>query len=258
MTGPLIVLAVPTVFLGFLALVLLFLLAVATLQPFAAYAGAPLFAPGTVPEPLAPNRLRWNPPADLPTVEQTVTLDVVPLSPTTSTGSVVSLRNQSPITLFMATIGLAFFIEYLDTSVKTIDEVERSLQAPVLGVLPERADDRRLHEGGERCGEYERERGRGNSSPACPDRWGIGFITPDSRPGSERQAAADLGPVIVGRGKREGRIRHVEEDADAVVREREHALVVGLNPLERAGAECVLATQREQRLVELECRARNA
>ena len=32
---------------------------------------------------------------------------------------------------------LAFFIEYLDTSVKTIDDVERSLQAPVLGVIPQ-------------------------------------------------------------------------------------------------------------------------
>ena len=34
-------------------------------------------------------------------------------------------------------VGLAFFIEYLDTSVKTIDDVERSLQAPVLGVVPQ-------------------------------------------------------------------------------------------------------------------------
>ncbi len=34
-------------------------------------------------------------------------------------------------------IGLAFFIEYLDTSVKTIDDVERSFQAPVLGVIPQ-------------------------------------------------------------------------------------------------------------------------
>ncbi len=33
--------------------------------------------------------------------------------------------------------GLAFFIEYLDTSVKTIDDVERTLQAPVLGVIPQ-------------------------------------------------------------------------------------------------------------------------
>lgn len=34
-------------------------------------------------------------------------------------------------------VSLAFFIEYLDTSVKTIDEVERVFQAPVLGVIPQ-------------------------------------------------------------------------------------------------------------------------
>jgi uncharacterized protein involved in exopolysaccharide biosynthesis len=34
-------------------------------------------------------------------------------------------------------VGLAFFIEYLDTSVKTIDDVERSLQSPVLGIVPQ-------------------------------------------------------------------------------------------------------------------------
>ncbi|MEI8289938.1 MAG: polysaccharide biosynthesis tyrosine autokinase [Verrucomicrobiota bacterium] len=34
-------------------------------------------------------------------------------------------------------VGLAFFIEYLDTSVKTIDDVERMFQAPVLGVIPQ-------------------------------------------------------------------------------------------------------------------------
>ncbi|NBU08358.1 MAG: capsular biosynthesis protein [Proteobacteria bacterium] len=37
----------------------------------------------------------------------------------------------------MLGIGLAFFIEYLDTSVKTIDDVERALQAPVLAVIPQ-------------------------------------------------------------------------------------------------------------------------
>jgi capsular exopolysaccharide synthesis family protein len=40
---------------------------------------------------------------------------------------------------------LAYFIEYLDTSVKTVDEVERSMGIPVLGVIPQRvrplADD---------------------------------------------------------------------------------------------------------------------
>ena len=35
-------------------------------RPFVRYDGAKLFAPGTVKEPLAPNRLRWDPPADLP------------------------------------------------------------------------------------------------------------------------------------------------------------------------------------------------
>ena len=34
-------------------------------------------------------------------------------------------------------IGMAFFIEYLDTSVKTIDDVERAFQVPVLGVIPQ-------------------------------------------------------------------------------------------------------------------------
>jgi len=33
-------------------------------------------------------------------------------------------------------IGLAFFIEYLDTSVKTLDDVERYLKIPVLAVIP--------------------------------------------------------------------------------------------------------------------------
>ncbi len=33
--------------------------------------------------------------------------------------------------------GLAFFIEYLDTSVKTIDDIERTLQSPVIGVIPQ-------------------------------------------------------------------------------------------------------------------------
>ena len=35
-------------------------------RPFVAYDRAPLFAPGPVKAPLAPNRLRWDPPNDLP------------------------------------------------------------------------------------------------------------------------------------------------------------------------------------------------
>ncbi len=37
----------------------------------------------------------------------------------------------------IAGFGLAFFIEYLDTSVKTIDEVEAAVSAPVLSVIPQ-------------------------------------------------------------------------------------------------------------------------
>lgn len=37
-----------------------------------------------------------------------------------------------------AGITLAFFIEYLDTSVKTVDDVERYLELPVLGVIPQK------------------------------------------------------------------------------------------------------------------------
>jgi homogentisate 1,2-dioxygenase len=47
-------------------------------RPFTTYEGAKLFAPGTVKAPLAPNRLRWDPPSDLPEgadfVDGTVTM----------------------------------------------------------------------------------------------------------------------------------------------------------------------------------------
>jgi polysaccharide biosynthesis transport protein len=54
------------------------------------------------------------------------------------------VRPNKPVNIALGVIiglvvgmGLAFFIEYLDTSVKTIDDVERTLQAPVLGVIPQ-------------------------------------------------------------------------------------------------------------------------
>ncbi len=37
-----------------------------------------------------------------------------------------------------AGLGLAFFVEYLDTSVKTIDDVEKHMGVPVLGVIPQK------------------------------------------------------------------------------------------------------------------------
>lgn len=55
-----------------------------------------------------------------------------------------AVRPNKPLNIILGVIiglvvgvGLAFFIEYLDTSVKTIDDVERTLQAPVLGVIPQ-------------------------------------------------------------------------------------------------------------------------
>jgi homogentisate 1,2-dioxygenase len=55
--------------------------------PYARYTGAKVFAPGTVDEPLPPNRLRWNPPKDLP--EGTDFVD----------GMVTMLANRDPADL---------------------------------------------------------------------------------------------------------------------------------------------------------------
>ena len=58
--------------------------------------------------------------------------------------SAKAVRPNKPLNILLGIViglvvgvGLAFFIEYLDTSVKTIDDVERTLQAPVLGVIPQ-------------------------------------------------------------------------------------------------------------------------
>lgn len=58
--------------------------------------------------------------------------------------NLTAVKPNKPLTITLGVIvglivgiGLAFFIEYLDTSVKTIDDIERSLQAPVLGVIPQ-------------------------------------------------------------------------------------------------------------------------
>src|SRR6476620_893576 len=56
-------------------------------RPFTRYEGAPFFAPGTVKEPLAPNRLRWNAPDDLPEGEDFVD------------GMVTMLANRDPADL---------------------------------------------------------------------------------------------------------------------------------------------------------------
>jgi capsular exopolysaccharide synthesis family protein len=67
---------------------------------------------------------------------------VIVCNPARPVRSPISPKNMVIIPLgvvvgLIVGLGLAFFIEYLDTSVKTIDDVERSLQAPVLGVIPQ-------------------------------------------------------------------------------------------------------------------------
>jgi succinoglycan biosynthesis transport protein ExoP len=61
-----------------------------------------------------------------------------------ATPNMSPVRPNKPLNIILGVViglvvgvGLAFFIEYLDTSVKTIDDVERTLQAPVLGVIPQ-------------------------------------------------------------------------------------------------------------------------
>ena len=58
--------------------------------------------------------------------------DLKPISPKVTLNIILGV-----IVGLVVGVGLAFFIEYLDTSVKTIDDVERALQSPVLGVIPQ-------------------------------------------------------------------------------------------------------------------------
>lgn len=56
-----------------------------------------------------------------------------PVSPNVPMGVTISF-----IVGLVIGVGLAFFIEYLDTSVKTVDDVERYLGLPVIGVIPQK------------------------------------------------------------------------------------------------------------------------
>ncbi len=55
------------------------------------------------------------------------------VSPRFTTNILLSL-----IVGLLAGVGLAYFIEYLDTSVKTVDDVEQNLGLPVLGIIPQK------------------------------------------------------------------------------------------------------------------------
>jgi homogentisate 1,2-dioxygenase len=67
-------------------------------RPYQRYQGAPLFAPRPVEGPMAPNRLRWDPPADLPAdkdfVDGLVTM-MVNRSPEELTGAAIHLYRAS-------------------------------------------------------------------------------------------------------------------------------------------------------------------
>ncbi len=56
-----------------------------------------------------------------------------PVSPNFTVNVIVSV-----VIGLAAGVGLAYFIEYLDTSVKTVDDVERYLGLPVIGVIPQK------------------------------------------------------------------------------------------------------------------------
>jgi len=65
------------------------------------------------------------------------------IDPAESNGRPISpnMMLNALLSLFIgltAGVGLAYFIEYLDTSVKTVDDVERLLGLPVLGVIPQK------------------------------------------------------------------------------------------------------------------------
>ena len=73
----------------------------------------------------------------LPKSEQVVIIEKALASPTAVKPNKTLNIILGVVIGLIVGVGLAFFIEYLDTSVKTIDDVERTLQSPVLGVIPQ-------------------------------------------------------------------------------------------------------------------------
>lgn len=64
-------------------------------------------------------------------IHEEPTLSQVPVSPNVT----LNLALGAVVGLIFG-VGVAFFLEYLDTSVKTLEDVERYLQVPVLAVIP--------------------------------------------------------------------------------------------------------------------------
>lgn len=72
-------------------------------------------------------------PASLITITQEATPPLTPSKPNKLLNIIIGVV----VGLTVGT-GLAYFIEYLDTSVKTIDDLERNLNMHILGVIPQR------------------------------------------------------------------------------------------------------------------------
>jgi len=63
----------------------------------------------------------------------------LPADPTNWVSPDITLNIVLSILMGLAAgVGLAYFLEYLDTSVKTIEEIERSMGASVIGVIPQK------------------------------------------------------------------------------------------------------------------------
>ena len=80
---------------------------------------------------LKAERMKTSPESDPAKIWEPAEVALSPAKPNVP----VLLGIAAVVGLFLG-IALAFFIEYLDTSVKTLDDVERFLQIPVLAVIP--------------------------------------------------------------------------------------------------------------------------
>jgi succinoglycan biosynthesis transport protein ExoP len=73
----------------------------------------------------------------IPSASIKITEDALPPTRPSKPNRLINIIIGVVVGLTVGT-GLAYFIEYLDTSVKTIDDLERNLNMPILGVIPQR------------------------------------------------------------------------------------------------------------------------
>ena len=80
---------------------------------------------------LKTERMKQNVPGDPARIWEKAEVSLSPARP-----NVPTFMTLAAAVGLIVGVGLAFFIEYLDTSVKTLDDIERFLQIPVLAVIP--------------------------------------------------------------------------------------------------------------------------